>query len=139
MPPLPVLREEAFARALAMGLSLTEACIEAGYIGNWKQARKRAARPDIVARVTALRDERHWDGTADVAPVINALMRLARKAGDMPTAAAMAAARGLLAEAAKLKDRLEDKVGTPSEATPIAPQFLPLSDEDWAVKYGDRA
>jgi len=138
MSPLPVPRQEAFARGLAMGLSQREAGADAGYYRDWKQARERAARPDIVARATALRDERHWDGTADVAPVINALMRLARKAGDMPTAAAMAAARGLLAEAAKLKGRLEDKIETPSEATPISPRFLPLSDEDWVAKYGNR-
>ena len=138
MAALPVPRQEAFARALAMGLSLTAAPTEAGYAGNWKQARARAAGPHIVARLKALRDEPAWDETSDLAGVIKALLRLARKAGDMPTAAAMAAARGLLAEAAKLKSGLRDTAGTSHGAPPVDPRYLPLSDEDWIAKHAPR-
>ena len=139
MPALSVPRQEALARALAKRLSLTTAAAEAGYARNWKQARERAAAPHIVARVTELCDELHQDETSDVGPVINALMRLARKAGDMPTAAAMVAARGLLAEAAKLKGRLEDRVERPDIVQEDITRYLPLSDEHWLAKYGHRA
>ena len=138
MAALPDPRREAFARALAMGLSWIAASADAGYAGNRKLARERAAAPEIVARVKALRDEPAWDETSDLAGVINALLRLARKAGDMPTAAAMAAARGLLAEAAKLKSGLRDTAGTSHGAPPVDPRYAPLSDEDWIAKHVPR-
>ncbi len=49
--------------------------------------------------------------------MIQALMRLAGKAGGMRSAAAMVAARGLVAEAAKLNERREP----PGETTPPEP------------------
>ena len=136
MPTLSVPRQEAFARALAMELPQTGASSEAGYTKDWRHARERAETPDILARVTALRDALQLDETSDVAPVIEALMRLAKKAGDMPTAAGMAAARGLLAEAAKLKGRLQDKGETAGRVEPVDPRYLPLSHEDWMAEYG---
>jgi hypothetical protein len=48
----------------------------------------------------------------------------------------MAAARGLLAEAAKLKNGPRDKVETSAGSPPIDPRYAPLSDEDWIAKYG---
>ena len=111
MPTLSVPRQEAFARALAMGLSLTAAAAEAGYARNWKHARERAARPEIAARVTALRDEVDRRETSDAAPVAKARTRVARKAGDS-----------------------DDAGGTPEDIT----RYLPLSDEDWMAEYGHR-
>ena len=138
MPPLPVPREEALARVLAMGLSRGMAVGEAGYAKHWKHGRERVARPDIVARARELGDARQWGETRDAGEMIGALMRLAGKAGRMRTAAAMVAARGLVAEAAKLEQRTLERRETPSEAPAIDPRFLPLSDEDWSAKYGHR-
>jgi hypothetical protein len=139
MADLPILRQETFAHALATGRSRIAASTEAGYPRDWKWAHRRAEAAPIAMRAVALRHEPDWDETADVAGVIKAMLRLARKAGDMQTAAAMAAARGLLAEAAKLKSGLPE---TPefTESDPAdAYVYQPLSDEDWIAKYGRRA
>ena len=133
MPPLPVPREEALALALATGRSRAVASSEAGYAKN-KKHRARATRPDIVARAREIGDTLQWGEACEADEMIRVLMRLAGKAGGMRSAAAMVAARGLVAEAAKLDARRE----TPPAATPIDPCFLPLSDEDWAAKYGNR-
>jgi len=138
MPPLPVPREEALALALAMGRSRSVASSEAGHGKHWKH-RARAARPDIVARAREIGEALQWGEACEVSEMIRVLMRLAGKAGEMRTAAAMVAARGLVAEAAKLNQRKDEQRETPDDAPQIGPQFLPLSDEDWAVKYGDRA
>jgi hypothetical protein len=133
MPPLPVPHEEALARALAMGRSRNAAGTDAGY-GRRHKNRARSARPEIVARAREIGDTLQWGEACEADEMIRVLMRLAGKAGGMRTAAAMVAARGLVAEAAKLDARRE----TPPAATPIDPCFLPLSDEDWAAKYGNR-
>jgi hypothetical protein len=138
MPPLPVPRQEALARVLATGLSRSVAAAEAGYAKHWRHGRERMARPDIVARARELGDARQWGETRDAGEMIGALMRLAGKAGAMRTAAAMVAARGLVAEAAKLNQRTLGQRETPHEAPAIDPRFLPLSDEDWTAKYGHR-
>ena len=111
MSALPVPRQEAFAFALATGLSQSEASAKAGYANSWKHTRRRAARPDIAARVTALRDEVDRCETSDAAPVAKARTRVARKAGDS-----------------------EGRVETPEDIT----RYLPLSDEDWMAEYGHR-
>ena len=95
MSPLPIPREVALARVLAMGRSRSMARGEAGYAKHWKHVRTRVARPDIVA-----------------GEVIGALTLLAGKAGQMRSAAAMVAARGLVAEAAKLDLRTFERRGT---------------------------
>ncbi len=132
MPALSFLRDEAFARALAVGRSQGAAGAAAGYARRHGRGARRAARPDIVARARELGDARQWGEACDAATMIRALMRLAGQAGQMRTAAAMVAARGLVAEAAKLEQRRE----TPDGAPPITPAYLPLSDEEWAEKYG---
>ncbi len=140
MPALSFPRDEAFARALAMGRSQGAAGAEAGYARRHRLGGERAARPDIVARTRELGDARQWGEAGDAATMIGALMRLAGQAGQMRTAAAMVAARGLVAEAAKLNQRIDDeRRETPDGAPPINPAFRPLSDEDWAAKYGHLA
>jgi hypothetical protein len=134
MPPLTVPREEALARALAMGRSRHAAVTEAGYARHARHL-ARATRPDIVARARELGDAAQWGEAREPSEMTRALMRLAGKAGGMRSAAAMVAARGLVAEAAKLNARCE----TPLDAPASAPRFLPLSDEAWVAKYGHRA
>ena len=136
MPALTAPYEEALAPALAMGLSRSPAGAEAGYARHWEHGRERAARPDIIARARELGEASQWEETREVSEMIGALMRLAGKAGGMRTAAAMVAARGLVAEAAKLNRQTDERRETPDEAPAIDPRFLPLSDEDWTAKYG---
>ena len=137
MPPLPDPREDALALALATGRSRSAAGTEAGY-GRHRKHRARAARPDIVARSRELGEAAQWGEVCEAGEMIRALMRLAGKAGGMRTAAAMVAARGLVAEAAKLNQRSDEWRETPEDAASIAARFLPLSDEAWAEKYGQR-
>jgi hypothetical protein len=132
MPPLPVPHEEALARALAMGHSQCKASAEAGHARHWYRGAERAARPAVVARAGELGDARQWGETREVSEMIGALMRLAGKAGEMRTAAAMVAARGLLAEAAKLKGQL----GDPADTFDSAPPEPPMSKAEWIATYG---
>ncbi len=132
MTPLPLLHEETLARALARGLSRNAARAEARYARHSRRGRERAARADIAARAGELRDARQWGETREVSEMIGALMRLAGKAGEMRTAAAMVAARGLLAEAAKLKGQLGDPADT-FDSTPPEP---PMSRAEWIAIYG---
>jgi hypothetical protein len=127
MPPLPVPREETFAHVLAMGLSPGMAGGEAGYAKH------------IVARFAPLPRIAKLPRPRDAGEMIGALMRLAGKAGRMRSAAAMVAARGLVAEAAKLDQRTLERREAPDATPAIAPCFLPLSDEAWTAKYGHRA
>ena len=137
MPALSFPRDEAFARALAMGRAQGAAGAEAGYARRHRRGARRAARPDVVARTRELGDTQQWGEACDQVEMIRALMRLAEKAGRMRTAAAMVAARGLVAEAAKLNQRIDDqRRETADDAPAITAAFLPLSDEDWAEKYG---
>jgi hypothetical protein len=138
MTPLPLLHEETLAHALARGLSRNAARAEAGYARHSRRGRERAARADIAARARELGEARQWGETREASEMIVALMRLAGKAGEMPTAAAMVAARGLVAEAAKLNARIDERRERPDEAPAIDARFLPLSDEDWTAKYGRR-
>ncbi len=137
MPALSFARDEALARALAMGRSQGAAGAEAGYARRHGRGALRAARPDIVARARELGDARQWGEACDAVEMIRALMRLAGQAGQMRTAAAMVAARGLVAEAAKLDQRIDEaRRETRDGAPPITPAYRPLSDEEWAAKYG---
>ena len=138
MTPLPLLHEETLARALARGLSRNAAGAEARYARHSRRGRERAARADIAARARELGEARQWGETREASEMIAALMRLAGKAGEMRKAAAMVAARGLVAEAAKLEQRTLERRDTPHDAPEIDARFLPLSDEDWTAKYGRR-
>ena len=132
MTPLPLLHEEALARALARGLSRNAAGAEARYARHSRRGRERAARADIAARARELGEARQWGETREASEMIGALMRLAGKAGEMRTAAAMVAARGLLAEAAKLQGQL----GDPADTFDSAPPEPPMSKAEWIATYG---
>ena len=134
MPALSDPHEEAFARALARGLSPGMASSEAGYARGRNRGRERAARSHVAARVGALQ----WDEAGDARAMIGALMGLAGTAGQMRSAAAMVAARGLVAEAARLTTRPPERTEAAASAVRIGPMILPLSDEAWAAKYGHR-
>jgi len=136
MPEIRDPRREAFARAWADGFVPREAYDKAGYKAQDPnipgEVARIAGRDDVLERVTELRAEMDWGSTPDIAPVINELRRLAKKAGDMDTAAAMIAARGLLAEAAKLKRLLSEPDAPAMERPPPEP---PMSNAEWLAKH----
>jgi len=144
MPILFKSQYEAFAQALARGLSEMGANVEAGYADTSStRARERAARPEIIARTAEIRLLTAWGGDTDLAAVFEELMRLAGKTGksDQPLSAAiLAAARGLLAEAAKLRMQLPPGVG--ATAPPIArtgPILPPqMSTEEWMEAFAPK-
>jgi len=101
-------RMETLAQGLAAGLALHEATAAAGFSRQNGMSRRRAARADVTTRVAQIAAERIAKA-ADLVPVIDQLMTLAAKAETMTSAAALSAARGLLAEAVKVKAMLPAK------------------------------
>ncbi len=131
MPRLANPRHETFARARAAGLARLEAYRSAGYRGNGNVG-KIDGHKEVKERIAELELNAQWGGSSDLGPVINALMGLAVKAGELGTAAGMTAARGLLAEAATLKGKLG---ALARSARPERPREI-LTDEEWLAKYG---
>jgi len=133
------VRLEALAQALARGLPLHAATREAGYSRQTGMSRRRAGRYDVQTRVNEIKRER-LDAAADPAPIIDLLMELGAAAGKLGTAAGMVAARGLLAEAARLKVKLVEEQGPATTYSIVPPK---LSKEEWlrafAPKYYDPA
>ena len=83
MPILFHTRHEAFAVAHAQGACRVDAYRAAGYKGGPKNAPKIAKLPRVAARVAELRGQ--WGDSVDLAPVIDAMVRLALTA-DVSTA-----------------------------------------------------
>ena len=131
MPTLTNPRHEAYARARATGGSKSAAYKEVGYAASSNTGRVETIK-GVPERIAELRDHVHWGETSDVAPVINELMRLAREAGAFKTAAGMVAAKGLLAEAARLKGRLAEPITGERIASKRNP---PLSNAEWLAKH----
>ena len=92
-------------------------------------SRRRAAREDVTRRVAEIGAEK-IARAADLIPVIDQLMTLAAKANTMKSAAAMSAARGLLAEAVKVKAML------PAPAAAHQGPWLPtLTRAEWIATF----
>lgn len=130
MAALTISRQEAFAQALMQGLSPEEAAEKAGYKGERKQARQRARQPKFVERVEELKRLRDWGGSSDVGPLIDELMMAVQEARKLDTAAAFVAVRGLIVEAARLKQLLPE---TEPDELP-----RPLTIEEWTEKYSPK-
>ncbi|MBA3812295.1 MAG: hypothetical protein H0X27_11765, partial [Caulobacteraceae bacterium] len=122
-------RNEAFAQALAGGASPGRAWAEAGYVGHGHRARRRAADPAVKRRVAEIGREKTL-AAKDLMPVIEEMMRLVKEASKLDTAAGLTAARGLLAEAARLKGLLPEPPWAPEE-----PPRRRLTTEEWVAKY----
>jgi len=129
MAALPDKKREAFAQALASGMTPEEATREVKY-GNRdrERIRARAARADVIARVAEIPRERAL-ALADLAPVIERLIAAADVAAKQDSAAALVAMKGLLAEAGRLKGL----VPKPPPA-PAAPRRR-LSETEWLALY----
>ncbi len=131
---LPDRRLEAFARALARGLSPTKACIEAGYNEHGKKAIARSEKAEVVARKDEIIAQRIGSATRDVGPIIDELVLTALAARKLNSGAALAAARGLLAEAARLKQLLPPTPEESQNARFVPPE--PVMDHAaWMARF----
>ena len=91
-----------------------------------------AAQIEAEIEAARIEQERIWGGSADLAPVIDEMRRLAEFAYGQNSAAAVKEARELLVEIARLKALLPKT----SLAFAKAPG---LPDDVWLAKYGPRA
>ncbi|HZL19468.1 MAG TPA: hypothetical protein VFG23_17165 [Polyangia bacterium] len=129
-------RHEAFARALARGVSLREATAASGLKYFPKRMQARAATAAVVARVEELKEEARWRGQQDLKRVFEKLFDLASSASELKTGAALTAARGLLAEAARLREHLPGAGhGAPLQGVRPAPD---LTKEEWLAAFAPR-
>ena len=102
MPKLSNSRYEAFALAAASGAELNDACEDAGLRGGLSEGRHLVAQEEIIARVAELRQEQADLDEARPTAVIIALVRMARHAERLKTAAGIREARMTLLEAQRL-------------------------------------
>lgn len=137
MPPLDDPRYEALAQGLARGLSLRQANAEAGL----KEARpcrmrRRAARKDVAARIAELKAQMTWGDAEPLRVIYERAMALADRAGGLDSGAALAAARGLFAEAARAV-REAGIFGAESgrAQTPRGPVPPDMTNEEWLAAF----
>lgn len=124
-------KREAFARARAKGLAPKAAYAEAGYRSEWRAAAL-AESDEVKERVAEILDHKAWGGSRDLGGVIDELRDAFRAAVKLNTAAGMVAARGLVTEAARLKQML------PREETNTI-RRPSLSEAEWTLLYGPNA
>ncbi len=128
MPVLKNPRHEAFAQALARGMSATAAYVEAGYKSNRHNAAALARQKHISARVAELQEEQlaiHQQATAEAAAnaqvTIESLIAEAEaaRAKAMSEKGGAAAAVSALTAKAKLAGMWREKVDQHNSGTPV--------------------
>jgi hypothetical protein len=127
-------RWETLAQRLAGDVPFRQASKQAGYARPWKaRALERSKRADVVARVAEIRRAKALEA-ADLTPMIDALMATAGNAQQTPeqTPATLAAIRGLLAEAARLKG-----LAPPPPEPPRQPRRR-MTDEEWMEAFAPK-
>jgi hypothetical protein len=102
MPKLSNPRYEAFALAIASGAPLRDSYEDAGFHGDLSHASRLAHRDEVLARVDELRTDQADLDEARPTSVIIALVRMARAAEGLKTAAGVREARLTLLEAQRL-------------------------------------
>ena len=145
MPVLEDPRHETFAQALARGVSLRAASNEAKFYGGITRIRERSQRPHIAARVIEIEEHCRWGGDFKLREVFDQLMDLAKKAGELGTGAGMAAAKALLAEAARIRLAIGEaqaaaqaRAQALAAAAPLEPAALPpmFTRAEWIAEFG---
>jgi hypothetical protein len=122
-----------FAQGLARAKALEEAYVAAGYEPN-EDAGQLAKEIDEAVEEITLRSG--WGETRDVKPLIEDLKAAFDGAVRLDSAAGMAAARGLAAEAAKLKQLLPRE---PEPEDGRARRLNNLTEAEWIKLYGQPA
>jgi hypothetical protein len=126
-------RQEAFAHGLVRGMTLREADVAAGYNSNGNLGQL-AATKEIEAPVEEIAKRMGWGETRDVKLLIEDLKGAFDKAVALNSAAGMAAARALAAEAAKLKQLLPSEPDDPRDAR--ARRLNSLTEAEWIKLHG---
>jgi len=132
-PPLDDTRREAFAQALARGASVREAAQRSGFKGRFAHHRRRASSPPIADRVAEIVKEAEWGGDAELARLFTELVDMAAEARGKEN---LAAARGFLADAAKLKRDWAELAGPALDDGVIVPPDL--SKEEWLATFAPK-
>jgi len=123
---------EDYAHFRAKGLPCKVAYARAGYKGRrGGYAYKINGRPEVKARVAELVARARLCDEAQPEEMIVELMELARIAATLGSGSGLNAARGLLAEAAKLRQQLEAQLLEESDE-PLRPE---MSEEEWFRTY----
>lgn len=139
MPALKDPRREAFAWALAEGEAPLTAYHKCGYTGVGRNApanaRGVAKRATMVTRVEEIHREMNWSARADVGMVLNELAWLVRKASALGNAAGLMAAKNMLMDVVRLKDRIDAADAGAAFDTPPPPR---MSREEWLATYVPR-
>ena len=112
--------------------STKAAALVAGLSPTGGRAYELAAQIEAEIEAAKLEQGRLWGGSADLAPVIDEMRRLAEFAYGQNSTAAVKEARELLVEIARLKALLP-KTALSFAKTPGLP------DDEWLAKYGPRA
>ncbi len=135
MTSLKNARYEAYARARVRGLDPKRAYYAAGYSGEGRNYGRVEQTPKVIARIEELRGENLWSECEDLGPLIDELGRLVKAAGRLDSAASLVAARGLIAEAARLKILQADRA---LAQIPAIETLRPeMSREEWMATYGE--
>jgi hypothetical protein len=147
MPVLEDPRHEIFAQALARGVSLRAASNEAKFFGGITRICERSQKPAIAARVVVIKEHRRWGGDFKLREVFDQLMALAKTAGDIGPGAGMAAAKALLAEAARIRLAIGEaqaaaqaRAQALAAAAPLEPAALPpmFTRAEWMAEFGPK-
>jgi hypothetical protein len=126
-------RREKMAQGVAAGLSPREAATAAGYAPGSRAYEKVRRSGAFLDRVTRLRLGR--GGKGELAPAIDRLMEGAAVAlgAAHPSAARLAAAGALMAEAARLQRHGPGAARRGRLSDPVAEE---MSADEWAATYG---
>ena len=129
MPPLMLLRQEAYCQARAKGLLPQNAAKspECDYTP-W-HGYKLDRDPRIQKRIVEITTMQPWSGTRDVAPVIEQIVLAAQASAALGTAAGWKAAGDLWAKVAHLKQKL------PRAPDPVLSPRRPMTAEEWKAKF----
>ncbi len=136
MPRLSNKRRERFARLIAMDASPVEAAKKAGYVDvHGHRAKARMRMPEVAERIAELK-RNAGRRIQRLDPVIHVLMRAAEAAIALRSAAALTSARGLLIEAARLKQIL---AATPAAARRVADDDdAEMTEAEWLAAFAPK-
>jgi len=129
MPPLMLLRQEAYCQARAKGLLPKKAAAspECNYRPDYGYVLDR--KEPIQKRIVEITTKQAWSGTRDIAPVVDQLVLAAQASAALGTAAGWKAAGDLWAKVAVLKQKL------PAAPDPVLSPRRPMTAEEWEKKF----
>jgi len=129
MPPLLLLRQEAYCQARAKGLLPKKAAVEpaCGYKPHYGYTLDR--KEPIQRRIVEITTMQPWSGTRDIAPVVEQLVLAAQASAALGTAAGWKSAGDLWAKVAVLKQKL------PAAPDPVLSPRRPMTAEEWEAKF----